>query len=167
MTRSVPHHLRRCSCGRGVCVPGPARTCAPRPGRTSARGRTDRSRSCRFTHGPLPVPLAQVLPLVEVVASTWPLAGIGSCEGLLTLFWQGLPNTHYQRAAIIPGSIRAIVEGWHTVRIADAERYCLPVSCSNLILKNEEQIDGPKWPCVTAKIKPESCAFRSATRARG
>ena len=55
----------------------------------------------------------------------------------------------------------------HTVRIVDAERYCLPVSCSNLILKNEEQINGPKWPCVTAKIKPESYAFRSAARVRG
>ena len=26
MTRSVPHHLRRCSCGCGVSVSGPART---------------------------------------------------------------------------------------------------------------------------------------------
>jgi len=53
VTRSVPHHLRRCSCGRGVFVPGPARTCAPRPGRTSAceireRGLSLPSASRRF-----------------------------------------------------------------------------------------------------------------------
>ena len=110
MTRSVPHHLRRCSCGRGVSVPGPARTCAPRPGRTSARGRTDRSRSCRFTHGPLPAPFAQVRSLVEGGASERSLAGTDQCEGLLTF-------PRYRKTMTIenegPGSLantRAIVD---------------------------------------------------------
>ena len=82
---------------------GPARTCEPAAGRTSARGRNDRPRSGRFARGPLPPPLSQVRSLVGERPNTNPFCLTFAGEGLLTLL--------RRRAANATGNITSSATG--------------------------------------------------------
>jgi len=91
---------------------GPARTCEPAAGQTSARGGNDRPRSGRFAHGPLPPPLSQVRSLVEERPNIDPflheISPARDCSRSLYEERQMLPGTQRHRTP-------ALAAQWGTV----------------------------------------------------
>ena len=135
-THSVPRIWRCAPEGAAFPVTGPARTCEPAAGQTSARGSTDKPRSCRATPGPWPPPLSQVRSCSDASSNLRVKTNsIPRSSPLLALHKQVHSNRSEGLMARPSGSTRAMGNNMHTVRSG-----CCKKGLSYQVIKGRNRI---------------------------